>query len=113
MMSMQGAVTDLAATFSGHLVQPANADYDSVRQVHNGLIDKRPVLIARCNGIADIIEAVKLRSNGDDDAPRRPQRPDRVAVGRSEGQRRQHRLVSRDVRGLDAVLRAVPIRLCN
>ena len=29
-------------------------------RVHNGLIDKRPALIARCRGVADIVDAVKL-----------------------------------------------------
>src|SRR6185436_3032007 len=30
------------------------------RKVHNGLVDKRPALIARCRGVADIVDAVKL-----------------------------------------------------
>jgi FAD/FMN-containing dehydrogenase len=34
--------------------------YDEARRVHNGLIDKRPSLIARCRGVADVIDAAKL-----------------------------------------------------
>ena len=50
----------LASSFSGQIVQPTDIAYDEVRRVHNGLIDKRPALIARCCGVADIVEAVKL-----------------------------------------------------
>ena len=46
--SISSAVTELAATFGGQLLQPADPDYDEARRVHNGLVDKRPALIARC-----------------------------------------------------------------
>lgn len=58
-------VAELAATFSGPLISPGHAEYDAVRQLHNGLVDKRPALIARCRGSADVVEAVKFaRSTG-------------------------------------------------
>ena len=38
---------------------PGDADYDDVRQVHNGLIDKRPALIARCRTSSDVGVAVR------------------------------------------------------
>jgi FAD/FMN-containing dehydrogenase len=44
--------------FSGHLLTPEHGAYDEVRRVHNGLIDKRPALIARCTGTADVVAAV-------------------------------------------------------
>jgi FAD/FMN-containing dehydrogenase len=47
-------------TFTGQLLQPADAGYDEARRVHNGLIDKRPTAIARCHGTADVADAVKL-----------------------------------------------------
>lgn len=50
----------LAQTFSGQLLQPSDTAYDEARRVHNGLIDKRPALIARCHGTADVADAVKL-----------------------------------------------------
>jgi len=53
-------VTALASTFTGQLLRPGDAGYDEARKVHNGLIDKRPALIARCRGLADISDAVKL-----------------------------------------------------
>jgi FAD/FMN-containing dehydrogenase len=59
-MSVTEAVTTLAASFSGDLLEPTHASYDEARRIHNGLIDKRPALIARCHGTADIADAVKL-----------------------------------------------------
>ncbi len=60
---MQGSITrdrlkPLATTFSGVLVLPGGAEYEEARRVHNGLIDKRPALIARCRGTADIVDAL-------------------------------------------------------
>ena len=59
-MSRVSNLTDLAPAFSGQLLQPADAGYDEARRVHNGLIDKRPAIIARCAGAADVADAVKL-----------------------------------------------------
>ena len=59
-LSLADAVTELAKTFTGQLLQPTDPGYDDVRKVHNGLIDKRPALITRCRGVADIVEALNL-----------------------------------------------------
>ena len=50
----------LAAAFSGTLLRAGDDGYEEARRVHNGLIDKRPVLIARCRGTADIAGALDL-----------------------------------------------------
>lgn len=42
------------------LLTPDHRDYDIARQVHNGLIDRRPAMIARCHSTADVTEAVRL-----------------------------------------------------
>jgi FAD/FMN-containing dehydrogenase len=42
----------------GALITPGDEGYQAARQVWNGLIDCRPSLIARCTGVADVIEAV-------------------------------------------------------
>src|SRR5438105_155156 len=60
MSSIPSSIAELTPTFSGQLVQPTDAAYDEARRVHNGLIDKRPALIARCHGAADVADAVKL-----------------------------------------------------
>src|ERR1051325_8170401 len=60
MTSVNEAAAALATTFSGQLLEPGAVGYDEARRVHNGLIDKRPALIARCRGVADVVDAVKL-----------------------------------------------------
>jgi FAD/FMN-containing dehydrogenase len=56
-------IKELAARFSGQLLQSGDAGYDDARKVHNGLIDKRPALIARCRGVADIVDAIEVARN--------------------------------------------------
>jgi FAD/FMN-containing dehydrogenase len=58
--SVDRAAAELAATFGGQLQKPADAGYEEARKVHNGLVDKRPALIARCRGVADVVDAVNL-----------------------------------------------------
>jgi FAD/FMN-containing dehydrogenase len=60
MADLTAAVRDLSATFSGRLLVPGDAGYDDARKVHNGLIDKRPAVIAQCRGTADISDAVRF-----------------------------------------------------
>src|SRR5262245_17207420 len=58
--SVAEAVVDLTSTFTGQLLKPADAGYEDARKVHNGLVDKRPALIASCRGVADVVDAVQL-----------------------------------------------------
>jgi FAD binding domain/Berberine and berberine like len=51
---------ELAGGFDGSLLLPGDAGYDDVRAVHNGLVDKRPGLIARCHNVADVRDAVSF-----------------------------------------------------
>src|SRR3990172_103392 len=53
-------VEALSASFSGSLLGGDDAGYDEARSIHNGLIDKRPALIARCRGTADVVDAIAL-----------------------------------------------------
>ena len=57
---LKDAVTELAKTFKGRLLQPIDQGYEETRGVHNGLVDKRPAVIAQCRGVADIADAVNL-----------------------------------------------------
>ena len=43
-----------------NLLTPDHPDYDATRRVHNGLIDRRPAVIARCTSTTDVAEAVGL-----------------------------------------------------
>ena len=58
--SVAGAAAELGASFGGQLLKPADPGYEEARKVHNGLVDKRPALIARCRGVADVVDAVRL-----------------------------------------------------
>jgi FAD/FMN-containing dehydrogenase len=48
----------LRTQMRGELLEPESAIYDATRVVWNGMIDKRPALIARCRNAADVIAAV-------------------------------------------------------
>src|SRR6195256_720641 len=61
--SVDEVAGELSGTFSGQLLRPADAGYEEARRVHNGLVDKRPALIARCRGAADVVDAVDLARN--------------------------------------------------
>jgi len=49
-----------AAGIRGRLLRQGEGDYDEVRAIWNAMIDKRPALIVRCNGAADVIRSVNF-----------------------------------------------------
>jgi FAD/FMN-containing dehydrogenase len=49
--------------FSGEILRPGENGYEEARRGFNGLIDKRPALIARCLGEADIADAIAFGRN--------------------------------------------------
>ncbi len=68
MMTLEGtkraldttAVDDLRARMRGPLLAAGDDGYDAARRIWNAMIDKRPCLIARCAGTADVLEAVRF-----------------------------------------------------
>ena len=54
------AVATFKASLRGGLIAPGDAGYDEARKVYNGMIDRRPRLIARCADVADVITAVNF-----------------------------------------------------
>src|SRR4029450_11458612 len=54
-------VDELGATFRGELVAPGDGGYETHRRGWNGSIDRHPALIARCAGVADVIDAARVR----------------------------------------------------
>lgn len=56
----EGAVATFKAGLRGELIRPGDEAYDGARKVWNGMIDRRPALIARCVGVADVIAAVNF-----------------------------------------------------
>lgn len=51
--------------FRGRLIGAGNTDYDIARAIWNGAIDRRPQLIARCIGSADVVAAVRYAREHD------------------------------------------------
>src|SRR5437899_8632515 len=56
----EAAIQAFRASLHGPLLGPSDAGYDEARKVWNGMIDRRPALIARCAGVADVITAVNF-----------------------------------------------------
>jgi FAD/FMN-containing dehydrogenase len=46
--------------FRGEVITPEHAHYDNARAVWNGAVDRRPRLVARCGGTADVAAAVRF-----------------------------------------------------
>jgi hypothetical protein len=52
------AVDDLRTTFDGELIRPSDPGYETARRAWNGMVDKRPALVVRPRGTADVVTAV-------------------------------------------------------
>jgi hypothetical protein len=61
----RAAVRDFQASLRGPLLLPGAEGYDRARRVWNGMIDRRPALIAQCTGAADVARAVQFAAAND------------------------------------------------
>ena len=59
----EAAVEAFRAGLRGQLLRPGDDGYDEARKVWNGMFDRRPALIARCAGTADVMTAVNFARN--------------------------------------------------
>jgi FAD/FMN-containing dehydrogenase len=67
----RASVEALSAALRGRVIEPDAPDYDEARKLYNGMIDKRPAVIAHCVDVADVIAAVNFgRESGLDTAIR-------------------------------------------
>lgn len=57
-MSEAAKIADLKASLRGELIEAHDPGYEEARALYNGMIDKRPLAIARCADVADVIAAV-------------------------------------------------------
>ena len=55
----------LAQIMRGQLLQPGQEGYDSARTIWNAMIDKRPAIVARCAGVADVLRCVAFAREHD------------------------------------------------
>jgi FAD/FMN-containing dehydrogenase len=62
---MQQAITEFRGQFRGVVIEPQDSGYDEARKVYNGMIDRRPRLIAKCTDVADVMTALRMaKANG-------------------------------------------------
>ena len=54
------SLDNLKAQLRGPLLLPAEPGYDEARSIWNAMIDRRPAAIARCLGVADVVNAVNF-----------------------------------------------------
>src|SRR5262245_53126760 len=59
-MVSASAVKQFKSRFRGELLAPGDEGYDAARTVFNAMIDRRPLLIARCANATDVVEAVNF-----------------------------------------------------
>lgn len=57
--------TELTQRLRGKAIEPHHAEYEAARAVWNGMIDRRPALVVRCAGTADVISALQFARDGD------------------------------------------------
>jgi FAD/FMN-containing dehydrogenase len=54
------AVDAFASSMRGELIRPGDGRYEPARQIWNGMIDRRPALVARCAAAEDVVAAVNF-----------------------------------------------------
>src|SRR5262245_48375109 len=53
-------VRNIDGAFAGELIAPGDAHYESARRVWNGMVDRRPAVIARCSAEDDVVVALRF-----------------------------------------------------
>ena len=56
----QDTLAALRARLRGSLVLPGEEGYDAARSIWNAMIDRRPALVVRCHGAADVLTALRF-----------------------------------------------------
>src|SRR5215471_17400853 len=64
-MFNEDSIAEFKKNLRGTLIQPGDAAYDDVRKVYNGMIHKKPRLIARCVDVADVMRSVNFARDND------------------------------------------------
>jgi FAD/FMN-containing dehydrogenase len=55
-----GSIAELAESLRGELIRPEDPGYEEARAIWNGVHDRRPALVVRCAGVADVLRAVEF-----------------------------------------------------
>src|SRR5207302_157842 len=64
-MLNENSIADFKRDLRGRLIEPGDKDYDEARKVYNGMIHKKPRLIARCADVADVIRSINFGRDND------------------------------------------------
>jgi FAD/FMN-containing dehydrogenase len=64
-MLSEDSVKEFKSNLRGSVIEPGDKGYDEARKVYNGMIHKRPRLIARCADVADVIRSVNFARDQD------------------------------------------------
>ena len=59
-MLSEDSVKEFKSNLRGSVIEPGDKGYDDARKVYNGMIHKRPRLMARCADVADVIQSVNF-----------------------------------------------------
>jgi FAD/FMN-containing dehydrogenase len=59
-MLNEASIATFKASLHGGLIEPSDPSYEAARKVYNGMIERRPRLVARCANVADVMTAVKF-----------------------------------------------------
>jgi FAD/FMN-containing dehydrogenase len=59
-MANKAPMEKFKASLRGELLRPGDPGYETARKVYNGMIDRRPSLIARCTNVSDVIASVRF-----------------------------------------------------
>src|SRR5216117_985714 len=64
-MTNEDSIADFKRNLRGRLIEPGDKDYDEARKVYNGMIHKKPRLIACCADVADVIRSINFGRDDD------------------------------------------------
>lgn len=56
----EDAFTELEGSFRGQLIRSGDAGYEDARRIWKGSINRFPALVPRCDGVADVVAAVRF-----------------------------------------------------
>jgi FAD/FMN-containing dehydrogenase len=59
------AIDDLEDNLRGSVFVQSSPGYDDVRRIWNGMVDRRPAMVVRCAGVADVISSVNFAREHD------------------------------------------------
>src|SRR4051794_14769687 len=54
------AIAKFRSELRGQVIEPGDREYEDARQVYNGMISRKPALIARCADVADVMTAIRF-----------------------------------------------------